>query len=185
MAGRLPKPTGLLLLSGAARKNPKRLRERGNEPVSPGPIGKPPAKWKTKSRNAKRAEVLFAEEKSLNEISAALEIEWEEVRDLRDRRKHYKEWSKLRAIWANCIAMWPWITFSDRDALEGYCILKLKEDEGRLSGAELTALMRARTELGGTGSGRARLGIRSTPGASQPKKASDPRSNFMAKRKFG
>lgn len=150
MAGRPPKPTGLLLLSGAARKNPKRLRARAGEPVPPGPIGEPPEKW------------MF--------FSPAI---------------GYQKFEKLRAIWANCIAMWPWVTFSDRDALEGYCILKLKEDEGHLSGAELTALMRARTELGGTSSGRARLGIRSTPGASQPKKASDPCSDFMAKRKFG
>jgi len=183
MAGRLPKPTELLLLSGAGRKNPKRIKARAGEPQSPGPIGEAPAKWMTMTPLAQRAEMLFAEEKSLNEVATTLQIEWEEARDLRDRRSHYRKWSKLRAIWENCTAMWPWVSFSDRDALEGYCLLKLKEDQGELSGAELTALMRARTELGGTGSGRARLGIRNNAGAPSTPKSSDPRAAFLA-RKF-
>jgi hypothetical protein len=149
MAGRPPKPTELLLLTGAGRKNPKRIRARANEPQSPGPAGGPPAKW-----------MIFHPDTG------------------------YQEAEKMRQIWDNCLKMWPWVTFSDRDALEGYCKLKLKEDRNALSGAELTALMRARTELGGTGSGRARLGIRNTPGASQPAKVADPRSQFLA-RKFG
>lgn len=46
MAGRPPKPTELLLLSGAARKNPKRMRARADEPIPPSPnIGPPPADW--------------------------------------------------------------------------------------------------------------------------------------------
>lgn len=150
MAGRPPKPTELLLLTGAGRKNPKRMRARANEPQPPPlPVGGPPAKW-----------MIFHPDTG------------------------YQEAEKIRAIWDNCLKMWPWVTYSDRDALEGYCLLKRKEDRGVLSGSELTALMRARTELGGTGSGRARLGIRNTPSASQPTKAADPRSQFLA-RKYG
>ena len=184
MAGRLPKPTELLLLSGAGRKNPKRIKARAGEPQSPGPIGDAPAKWMTMTPLAQQAEMLFAEDKSLNEVAAALHIAWEEARDLRDRRSHYQEWSKLRAIWDNCTAMWTWLSPADRDALEGYCRLKLKEDKDDLSGAELTALMRARSELGGTGSGRARLGIRNNAGATSAPKSADPRAAFLA-RKFG
>lgn len=43
MAGRPPKPTNLLELTGAFRKDPARRRKRGNEPQPPGPIGEPPA----------------------------------------------------------------------------------------------------------------------------------------------
>jgi hypothetical protein len=149
MAGRPPKPTELLLLTGAGRKNPKRIKARAGEPQPPGPIGGPPAKW-----------MIFHPDTG------------------------YGRAEKLRAIWDNCIAMWPWVSFSDRDALEGYCLLKLQEDQGTLSGSELTALMRARTELGGTGSGRARLGIRGNLAAPSTPKASDPRVAFLD-RKFG
>lgn len=95
----------------------------------------------------------------------------------------YQKAEKLRELWSNCLAMWPWVTFSDRDALEDYCRFKAELDAGRkISGAELSAMMRIRSELGGTGSGRARLGVRAVSGASSsaPKKAStDPRVAFL------
>ena len=97
----------------------------------------------------------------------------------------YQKAEKLRAIWNNCLAMWPWVTFSDRDALEDYCRFKLELDESRrLSGAELSAMISIRTELGGTGSGRARLGVKaagSVSSAAAPK-AADPRAAFLAQR---
>jgi len=37
--GRPPKPTGVLELSGAFKKNPKRKKARTNEPETQGPIG--------------------------------------------------------------------------------------------------------------------------------------------------
>ena len=101
----------------------------------------------------------------------------------------YQEAEKLRLIWDNCLKMWPWITFSDRDALEDYCRLKLKFDEGRkISGAEMAAMIRIRSELGGTGTGRARLGVKAAgqgnAAAHASAKAADPRAAFLA-RKFG
>ena len=150
--GRPPKPTELLLLSGAARKNPKRIKAREGEPKPPAvPVGGPPQKW-----------MIFSPDYG------------------------YQRAAKLRVLWDNCLAMWPWVTFSDRDALEDYCRFKLELDEGRkLSGSELTAMIRIRSELGGTGSGRARLGVRAGSVATvEAGKKPDPHVEFLA-RKFG
>lgn len=46
MAGRPPKPTNLLELTGAYKKNPKRAAARAGEPRSTEPLGDPPAHWK-------------------------------------------------------------------------------------------------------------------------------------------
>ena len=95
----------------------------------------------------------------------------------------YQDAEKLRAIWDNCVAMWPWITFSDRDALEHYCYLKLKQDKSTLKNAELTAILRIRAELGGTGSGRARLGVKAAgQSAVVPTRKADPRAAFMQRK---
>lgn len=98
----------------------------------------------------------------------------------------YGKAEKLRAIWDNCVKMWPWMEFADRDALEDYCDYKYRKEAGyKLSGAEISAMKSIRSELGGTGSGRARLGVRS-PKAERPgvAKATDPQVAFLA-RKFG
>lgn len=183
MAGRPPKPTDLLLLTGAGRKNPKRLKAREGEPTPPGPIGAPPSKWMDFRPAQDDAARLIADGKSLNEIAAELGVPWEAARDLKDANASYLKANKLLAIWHDCIAMWPWVTFSDRHALEHYCTLKLKQDTDTLTGAELTAVRSIRTELGGTGSGRARLGVRSAGGAAAPKaKSSDPRAAFLARK---
>ena len=73
----------------------------------------------------------------------------------------YQTAEKLRAIWDNCLKQWPWLQYADRDSLEDYCELKLKrEKHERMSGAEITAMIRIPwRELGGTGTGRARLGM--------------------------
>ncbi len=42
--GRPRKPTNLLILSGVAKKNPKRLKEREGEPENVNPLGDPPKK---------------------------------------------------------------------------------------------------------------------------------------------
>lgn len=152
MGGRPPKPTNLLELTGAYRKNPKRRKAREAEPKPPEiPVGAPPAKW-----------MIFHPDDG------------------------YQKAEKLRAIWDNCLKMWPWITYSDRDALEDYCRFKLEMDAGRkLSGAELSAMIRIRSELGGTGSGRARLGVKAAGASSgAPAKKEDPRTAFLA-RKYG
>lgn len=102
----------------------------------------------------------------------------------------YLKAEKLRAIWDNCVKMWPWMEFADRDALEDYCQLKLKFDEAcqggrKMPGAEIAAMKSIRSELGGTGSGRARLGVKS-PRVGKPAKAQavDPRVAFLAQ-KYG
>jgi len=180
------KPTNLLELTGAYHKNPQRRREREGEPIAPGPLGGPPEKWITFHPLQEEACALLDKHEGLNVIAEALGIPWETASALKDAAARYREAIKLRAIWNNCMAMWPWVTFSDRDALESYCKLKLKEDEDRLTGAELTAIHRVRTDLGGTGSGRARLGVRAAGGsAPSPKKqATDPRAAFLAQ-KYG
>ncbi|HVJ09704.1 MAG TPA: hypothetical protein VM554_15105 [Acidisarcina sp.] len=45
MAGRPPKPTNLLQLTGAHKKNPKRAAARAGEPTPDGPLGDPPSRW--------------------------------------------------------------------------------------------------------------------------------------------
>jgi hypothetical protein len=154
MAGRLPKPTALLEAQGAFRKNPARRRARQGEPQPPaGGIGAPPERWQ-----------IFHPELG------------------------YQKFEKLRAIWDNCAKMWPWLTPSDRDAVEQYAKLKYKDDQHlyasgpELSGAELTAILRLRTELGGTGSGRARLGVRAAGLPREPAKKADPRIVYMKRR---
>lgn len=97
----------------------------------------------------------------------------------------YQKAEKFRAIWDNCCKMWPWMEFADRDALEDYCRWKLALDDGlKLSGAEISAMKSIRSELGGTGSGRARLGVRSpkTGAAGKVAKAADPRAAFLAQK---
>jgi|SRR5665213_2090017 len=99
----------------------------------------------------------------------------------------YQRAEKLRATWDNCCKMWPWMEYADRDALEDYCGWKVDKESGiKLSGAEISAMKSIRSELGGTGSGRARLGVRSPKSAASTKagKAADPRQAFLA-RKFG
>lgn len=186
MGGRPADPTALQLLKGAYRKNPKRLKARAGEPVPPDRKLLPPDEWTSFRPLQDDASRLIADGKSLNEIAAALSIEWKAASDLKDANARYLRANKLLVIWDKCMAMWPWVTFSDRDALEHYCKLKLKQDADTLTGAELTAIRSIRSELGGTGSGRARLGVRSGGPASsgQPPKAADPRAQFLS-RKFG
>jgi hypothetical protein len=45
MAGRPPKPTNLLQLTGAFKANPKRAAARAGEPKPDGPLGGPPKRW--------------------------------------------------------------------------------------------------------------------------------------------
>jgi len=148
--GRPPKPTELLLLTGAGRKNPKRLKERAAEPQPPCPnVGGPPIEW-----------MIF---------HPAI---------------GYQRAEKLRALWDERAKVWPWLTISDRDALADYCELMLDKKTRRLNGAELAFLRGTRSDLGGTGVGRVRLGQRGGSAAPSTPKAVDPRAAFLG-RKFG
>lgn len=61
MRGRPPKPTKLLEIGGAFKKNPARGRARADEPVPEGPLGPPPAEWTAGAeKNARLAALLRA-----------------------------------------------------------------------------------------------------------------------------
>ncbi len=180
MPGRPPNPTSLQLLTGAFSKDPARGRRRANEPQPPSRMLEMPAHWTVQHVLAHKIKALAIDGMIEQEIAEELKIPFRDVRDV--LRGRYAQADRLRAIWENCIAMWPWLTFSDRDALEHYCVLKLKQDEGNLSGAELTAIARIRSELGGTGSGRARLGMLNAPSAPAEKKKGSPRAEFLARK---
>jgi DNA-binding CsgD family transcriptional regulator len=183
MAGRPPNPTALQLLTGAGRKNPKRMKARAGEPVPPDRKIQPPEEWTDFRPLQDEASRLIAEGKSLNEIAAELNVSWDEADVLKRRNPAYLQANKLLNIWHKRLIMWPWTTFSDTDALAHYCELKLKQESGTLSGAELTAIRSIRSELGGTGSGRARLGVRPAGGAAPQKpKGADPRAQFLARK---
>lgn len=183
--GRPPKPKGLLLLSGAGRKNPKRLKERANEPEPPSlNIGPPPAKWKEETEISLKAAKLFAEGKTLNEVAAELNIPWEEARALREERPKYAEWKRLREVWYECAAMWPWNTFSERHTLERYCGLKLKEDDKTQTEGEKRLIQSLCVQLGGTGGGRKNLGGVLAPPVPSVNPSADRRNAFV-NRKFG
>jgi hypothetical protein len=53
MAGRPRKPTNLLEMGGAFKKNPGRQKARLNEPKPTGDVGPPPAHWSTPSSYVK------------------------------------------------------------------------------------------------------------------------------------
>lgn len=53
--GRPPKPKAVLEMTGAARKNPARLKARETEPEPSGGIGPPPAHWSKASSYPKGA----------------------------------------------------------------------------------------------------------------------------------
>lgn len=47
-------PTSQLDASGAFDHDPQRARERQNEPIPPGPLGEPPARWRTNTGDENR-----------------------------------------------------------------------------------------------------------------------------------
>jgi hypothetical protein len=96
----------------------------------------------------------------------------------------YQRAEKLRALWDERAKVWPWLTVSDRDGLADYCELMLEKKSRRLNGAELSFLRGTRSDLGGTGVGRVRLGQRGVSAAPVSPKGVDSRAAFLA-RKFG
>jgi hypothetical protein len=151
--GRPPKPTNLLELTGAFRKNPGRRKAREQEP-------QPPA--------------------IALEMPARFQIFHPDI--------GYQDAEKLRGYWNRCLAMWPWLTFSDSDALEFYCDLKLKVSKGKADGTEKNLIAKMISEFGGTGAGRAKLGVQAAKLGGQAKASTapaDPRAAFLARRKFG
>lgn len=145
MGGRPPKPTALLLLTGADKKNPQRMKDRAAEPQPPAiPVGDPPADFMIQSPDV-----------------------------------GYQRAERMRAIWFECLEMWPWVTYSDRFTLESICRLKVKERIGTISTGELASLARFVSSVGGDGTGRARLGKRGVGESSDKPAKVDPRAKFM------
>jgi hypothetical protein len=68
MAGRPRKPTNLLEMSGALKKNPKRAKAHAGEPRPDGLLSEPPERWKPPTLAA-HASALFAKGKSTNEVA--------------------------------------------------------------------------------------------------------------------
>jgi hypothetical protein len=54
----------------------------------------------------------------------------------------YRQAERLRAIWEECLAMWPWADFSDRFTVEAICRLKVKERNETIKTGERTTLAR-------------------------------------------
>lgn len=97
----------------------------------------------------------------------------------------YQRAEQLRGKWDQCIEMWPWLRFGDRDALQEYVELRVKrERREKLSGSDVGLYRSLLIELGGTAAGRARRGMLNAPAA--PTRASaqpaDPRGAFLARK---
>lgn len=99
----------------------------------------------------------------------------------------YQRAAKLRAIWDECLEMWPWLTYSDSVTLERICPKLLAERNAMLNGCSITAaeqriLSELLTSVGANGVGRARLGQQVAPKSDAA--AKDPRAAYM-ERKVG
>jgi hypothetical protein len=97
----------------------------------------------------------------------------------------YQRAERLRKLWDHCLGMWgQWLEFADRDALVDYIEYRDRMKNGPpLKGIEITTMNKIRTDLGGTGSGRAKRGMLNAPRGDQgAKKAEDPRAAYLARK---
>jgi hypothetical protein len=154
MAGRPPKPTKLLELTGAFKRNPKRLAERAGEPVPIGPLGPTPRHWRVKRENPV-AELKPAQMAEIVHLDA------------------------LRKMWKEVSRMAPWLTSGDRIAVELLCGLLLKARLGGIKPSEINVLRGLCNACGLDPSGRAKIDT-SAPGV-KGAKAVDPRDAFAAR----
>lgn len=183
MAGRPPKPTALLLLQGAEKKNPKRIAARQGEPIGKGPLGDPPEHFMLSHPDRDAVVKLFGEGKSLNDVSIELGIPPEVAQRLRPGLGNlYDLAAARRELWYQCSDMWPWLTGSDRHTVEDICDLRYKARNGTISAGERNVLRALTNAVGGDGSGRARLGVKAGGGKAPGPTAVDPRASFMKRR---
>ena len=178
MAGRPRKPTNLLEITGALRKNPKRARERAGEPRPNGSLGDPPARWNAHPA-AKQAAVLFQEGRSTNEVAAILGIEWETAKSLRADISSADN-DQLRELWIEVATMATWLTWADRWTVESICELKLLERKRIIKPGERAELGRLCGKCGLNPSDRTR--VNTFPSAPKATEASDPRAEYMRKK---
>jgi hypothetical protein len=113
--------------NGTFETHPERKAAYANEPKPDGPLGPPPASWKKHPR-ADEAAVMFAENKSTNEVAAALAISWEEAKTIRDTASGSREKEELLSIWYEITDQAPpgVLTSSDRLHVEMACRLTYK-----------------------------------------------------------
>jgi hypothetical protein len=177
MAGRPRKPTNLLEMSGALKKNPKRGKAREGEPRPDASLGAPPERWKPHPLAA-QASALFAQDKSTNEVASALQIDWETAKSLRDQNQAADN-AQLCGLWEEVQLMAPWLTAADRWTVESIVELKLIERKGTIKPGERAELGRLCGKCGLNPSDRTRVNVSSSP--ARPAAAADPREAFMRK----
>jgi hypothetical protein len=178
MAGRPPKPTNLLAITGQLARNPKRYESRKGEPRPDGALGPAPAQWEHHPQAIKAA-TLFAEGMSTNDAAAALGISWETARELREG-KFARANAQLCQLWEEVGIMAPWLTSADRWTVESICELKLREREGTIKPGERAELGRLCGKCGLNPSDRTRVNM--FPKAPQASKAADPRDAYMQRK---
>jgi hypothetical protein len=180
MAGRPRKPTKLLEITGALRKNPARGRAREGEPQPAGDLGDPPERWQSHP-GAPRAYEMFAQDKSTNDVAAALGISWDEARVIRETQAQAADNAALCKLWYELRDMAAWLTSADRWTAEQICELKLLVNQRKIKPAERRELNSLCNKCGLDPSGRTRVngGMSANPKGAA---ASDPRDAYMQKK---
>jgi hypothetical protein len=121
---------------------------------------------------------LFAEGKSTNEVAAALQIDWETTKSLRDQNAAADK-AQLTCLWNEVSVMAPWLTSADRWTVESIVELKLLERKGAIKPGERAELGRLCGKCGLNPSDRTRVNM--SPPAPRKGEAADPREAFMRK----
>jgi hypothetical protein len=85
----------------------------------------------------------------------------------------FQEAADYRAIWKECLAIWPTLTLADREQLKSYCLLRRKEDKNLLKGGEYSNMLRIRSDLSRP---------RGLNPQFAPKKEEDPRGLFLTRK---
>jgi hypothetical protein len=179
MAGRPPKPTNVLAITGQLARNPKRYESRKGEPKPTGELGPAPDRWQA-HLEAFKAAALYAENKSTNDVAAALGISWETACELRDNSRASKN-AQLCQLWDEVALMAPWLTSADRWIVESICELKLSERKGTIKAGERAELGRLCGKCGLNPSDRTR--VSTIPKGHREPGTSDPRDIYLQRKK--
>jgi len=161
--GRPRKSNAIHALTGAIEKNPARFEGR-EEPETTGPIGDPPPEFMPSEQPGRKDE-------------AGNWIEHPSVWDPKDRKF-------LRALWLKLVDQAPIgvLTASDREYLKSVCNMGLLAEDRYAKGyrqalKEYSLMLKG---LGMTPDGRA---IRGLGGKAATRKATNPLSDFVARRR--
>ncbi|UWZ84642.1 hypothetical protein [Occallatibacter riparius] len=179
MAGRPRKPTNLLEITGALRKNPSRARARQGEPQPALGLGEPPVRWQSHPAAAQAYE-LFAQDKSTNEVAAQLGISWDEARAIRENQAQAADNAKLCELWRELCEMADWLTKADRWTAEQICELKLLQVKRTIKSADRKELNSLCNKCGLDPSGRSK--VNTTPADAKAAATADPRDVYLRKK---